>query len=198
MHINKFFFLFFLSVNFIFSQNIKLDDVKNLLEGVINTKKNKNREWSGTPGDTDFSIADRIAIQDVINAYGVYWDENNLKEFFNLFSEDAIRITIDENGNDIFMNKSDEIKIANKRHIYFKENLMQRRHMMHNTHFIKQTENFAKVKQYMTLMSTSYGKKPVIISPIIYDFEFKKIRGIWKISQRKINLDRELDLPLKK
>ena len=70
--------------------------------------------------------------------------------------------------------------------------------MMHNTHFIKQTENYARVIQYMTLLSTTKGEKSNIISPIIYDFEFNKINGIWKISKRKINLDYKLDLPFKK
>ena len=70
--------------------------------------------------------------------------------------------------------------------------------MMHNTHFIKQTENYARVIQYMTLLNTSEGKKTNIVSPIVYDFEFIKINGIWKISKRKINLDFKLDLPFKK
>ena len=75
---------------------------------------------------------------------------------------------------------------------------MQRRHMMHNTHFIKQTENYARVIQYMTLLNTTEGLKSDIVSPIIYDFEFYKINDIWKISKRKINLDYKLDLPFKK
>ena len=70
--------------------------------------------------------------------------------------------------------------------------------MMHNTHFIKQTENYARVIQYMTLLNTTENEKSNIVSPIIYDFEFYKINDIWKISKRKINLDYKLDLPFKK
>ena len=70
--------------------------------------------------------------------------------------------------------------------------------MMHNTHFIKQTENYARVIQYMTLLNTTESEKSNIVSPIIYDFEFYKINDIWKISKRKINLDYKLDLPFKK
>ena len=198
MKITSVFLTFICSVSFAFSQNINLDDVRSLLDGVIKNKKNKKIEWSGVPGDTNFNIADRIAILDVINAYGVYWDENNLKGFFNLFLDDAVRITTDKNGNEKKITKSEEEKIAIERQTFFKKNSMQRRHMMHNTHFIKQTENYARVIQYMTLLNTTESKKSNIVSPIIYDFEFYKINDIWKISKRKINLDYKLDLPFKK
>jgi len=198
MKITSVFLTFICSVSFAFSQNINLDDVRSLLDGVIKNKKNKKIEWSGEPGDTNFNIADRIAILDVINAYGVYWDENNLKGFFNLFLDDAVRITTDKNGNEKKITKSEEEKIAIERQTFFKKNSMQRRHMMHNTHFIKQTENYARVIQYMTLLNTTESKKSNIVSPIIYDFEFYKINDIWKISKRKINLDYKLDLPFKK
>ena len=198
MKITSIFLTFICSVSFAFSQNINLDDVRSLLDGVIKNKKNKKIEWSGEPGDTNFNIADRIAILDVINAYGVYWDENNLKGFFNLFLDDAVRITTDKNGNEKKITKSEEEKIAIERQTFFKKNSMQRRHMMHNTHFIKQTENYARVIQYMTLLNTTESEKSNIVSPIIYDFEFYKINDIWKISKRKINLDYKLDLPFKK
>ena len=198
MKITSVFLTFICSLSFAYSQSINLDDVRSLLDGVIKNKKNKKIEWSGVPGDTNFNIADRIAILDVINAYGVYWDENNLKGFFNLFLDDAVRITTDKNGNEKKTTKSEEEKIAIERQTFFKKNSMQRRHMMHNTHFIKQTENYARVIQYMTLLNTTAGKKSNIVSPIIYDFEFYKINDIWKISKRKINLDYKLDLPFKK
>ena len=198
MKITSVFLTFICSVSLAFSQSINLDDVRSLLDGVIKNKKNKKIEWSGVPGDTNFNIADRIAILDVINAYGVYWDENNLKGFFNLFLDDAVRITTDKNGNKKKITKSEEEKIAIERQTFFKKNSMQRRHMMHNTHFIKQTENYARVIQYMTLLNTTENEKSNIVSPIIYDFEFYKINDIWKISKRKINLDYKLDLPFKK
>ena len=159
MKITSVFLTFICSVSFAYSQSINLDDVRSLLDGVIKNKKNKKIEWSGEPGDTNFNIADRIAILDVINAYGVYWDENNLKGFFNLFLDDAVRITTDKNGNEKKTTKSEEEKIAIERQTFFKKNSMQRRHMMHNTHFIKQTENYARVIQYMTLLNTTTGKK---------------------------------------
>ena len=60
------------------------------------------------------------------------------------------------------LNYEEEI-ISIERQAFFKKNSMQRRHMMHNTHFIKQTENYARVIQYMTLLNTSEGKKTNIV-----------------------------------
>ena len=41
-------------------------------------------------GNTDFNPVDRIAIKNVIDAYGVYWDTNQLDKWMSLFTEDAI------------------------------------------------------------------------------------------------------------
>ena len=51
--------------------NIKIDDVKNVLQGVLGKTEKTNSEWSGTAGDPNFNIADRIAIKDVIDSYGI-------------------------------------------------------------------------------------------------------------------------------
>ena len=52
--------------------NIKIDDVKNVLQGVLGKTEKTNLKWSGSPGDPNFNIADRIAIKDVIDAYVSY------------------------------------------------------------------------------------------------------------------------------
>ena len=47
--------------------NIKIDDVRNIINNVLNKNKpEKNQIWSGVPGDLNFNINDRIAIKDVI------------------------------------------------------------------------------------------------------------------------------------
>ena len=176
---------FICSISFSFSQNINLDDVRSLLDGVIKNKKNKKIEWSGTPGDSNFNLADRIAIQDVINAYGVYWDQNDLKGFFNLFLDDAIRITTDKNGNEKKITKSEEEIISIERQAFFKKNSMQRRHMMHNTHFIKQTENYARVIQYMTLLNTSEGKKQILYPLLFMILSLIKLMAFGKFQKEK-------------
>ncbi len=205
MNIKIVFFLFYflLTINMNGQQfdlnNIKIDDVRNLLGNVLGKEEKTKSNWSGTIGDPNFNIADRIAINDVIDAYGIFWDTNNLDGYLSIFSEDAKGVSYNSSGEKITYSIKDEIEMINskERMDYFINNKMQRRHMMSNIMFIELSENFAHLKKYMTLLTTNNNSKTEIVSPIFYDFKLKKINGIWKITYREINLDKPLDLPIK-
>ena len=179
--------------------NIKIDDVKNLLGNLLGNEEKNKANWSGIVGDPNFNVADRIAINDVIDAYGIYWDTNNLDGYLSLFTDDAIGVSYNSNGEKLTYPIKDEIQIANnkERMIYFVDNKIQRRHIMSNTMFIDLTENFAHLKKYMILLTTNSNLKTEIVSPVFYDYKFKKIDGIWKINYREFNLDSPLDLAMK-
>ena len=179
--------------------NIKIDDVKNLLGNVLGKEENKKVNWSGIIGDTNFNVADRIAINDVIDAYGIYWDTNNLDGYLSLFTDDAIGVSYNSNGEKLTYSIKDEIQTVNnnERMDYFMDNKIQRRHMMSNTLFIELTESFAHLKKYMTLLTTNNNLKTEIVSPVFYDYKLKKIEGIWRITFREFNLDSPLDLAIK-
>ena len=179
--------------------NIKIDDVKNLLGNVLGNKEKNKANWSGIVGDPNFNVADRIAINDVIDAYGIYWDTNNLDGYLSLFTDDAIGVSYNSNGEKLTYPIKDEIQVANnkERMIYFVDNKIQRRHIMSNTMFIDLTENFAHLKKYMILLTTNSNLKTEIVSPVFYDYKFKKTEGIWKITYREFNLDSPLDLAMK-
>jgi hypothetical protein len=180
-------------------KNIKIDDVKNILGNVLGKDEKNKTSWSGIVGDPNFNIADRIAINDVIDAYGIYWDTNNLDGYLSLFTDDAIGVGYNSNGEKFTYPIKDEIQIVNnkERVDYFIENKMQRRHMMSNTLFIELTENYAHLKKYMTLLTTNDNLRTEIVSPVFYDYKFKKIEGIWKITYREFNLDSPLDFSIK-
>jgi hypothetical protein len=179
--------------------NIKIDDVKNILGNVFGKDEKNKTNWSGIVGDPNFNIADRIAINEVIDAYGIYWDTNNLDGYLSLFTDDAIGVSYNSNGEKFTYPIKDEIQIVNnkERMDYFLENKMQRRHMMSNTLFIELTENYAHLKKYMTLLTTNDNLRTEIVSPVFYDYKFKKIEGIWKITYREFNLDSPLDFSIK-
>ena len=180
--------------------NIKIDDVKNIINNVLNKNKpEKNKIWSGIPGDLNFNINDRIAIKDVIDAYGIYWDTNNLEGYLSLFTDDAIGVHYDENGDKkIYQIKSDsEIKKNEERMNFFINNNMQRRHMMSNSLIIDQSKSFVHLIQYMTLLTTNNKQITEFVTPISYIFKLSKIDDIWKISYREIKLDKPLDLKMK-
>ena len=151
-------------------------------------------------GNTSFDAKNRIAIKDVIDAYGFYWDSNNLNGFLSLFTDKAIGVTINAKGEkDKYYIKSDEqIESSKNRMNFFKINQMQRRHMMANTLVLELSESYAHIRQYMTLITTNKKEKTEILTPIDYIFKLKKVEGVWKIIYREINLDKPLDLPLSK
>ena len=179
--------------------NIRIDDVKNLLGNVLAKEEKNKTNWSGKIGDANFNVADRMAINDVIDAYGIYWDTNNLDGFLSLFTDDALGVIYGSDGKKMSYLIKDEAQraISEERMKFFKINKMQRRHMMSNTMLIELTDDSAHLKKYMMLLTTNNNSKTEIVSPIFYDFKLKKIDGIWKIAFREINLDRPLDLELK-
>ena len=161
---------------------------------------NVDHKFKIKPGNIKFNSNDKIAIKEVIDAYGFYWDSNNLNKYLSLFIDDAIGVTINSKGKkDKYYIKSDEQIESNKKRMeFFKKNHMQRRHMMANTLFIELSETYAHIRQYMTLITTNKKEITEILSPIDYFFKLKKVEGVWKIVYREINLDKPLDLPLSK
>ena len=202
--------LFFLISSFISAQEEKKrNGLKNLLKQAeklakdlgLDDKKKETKDFffsSIDIGKTSFSTADRIAIKDVIDAYGFYWDTNNLDGYLSLFTDSAKGVVINVDGNvDNYYIKSDEQIENNKNRMdYFIKNQMQRRHMMANSFFIELTNDYAHLKQYMILMTTNKKEKTEILTPINYVFKLIKLNGIWKIIYREINLDKPLDLSL--
>ena len=202
--------LFFLISSFISAQEEKKrNGLKNLLKqaeklakdlGLDDMKKEtKDFFFSSIDiGKTSFSTADRIAIKDVIDAYGFYWDTNNLDGYLSLFTDSAKGVVINVDGNvDNYYIKSDEQIENNKNRMdYFIKNQMQRRHMMANSFFIELTNDYAHLRQYMILMTTNKKEKTEILTPVNYVFKLIKLNGIWKIIYREINLDKPLDLSL--
>ena len=202
--------LFFLISSFISAQEEKKrNGLKNLIKQAeklakdlgLDDKKKETKDFffsSRDIGKTSFSTADRIAIKDVIDAYGFYWDTNNLDGYLSLFTDSAKGVVINVDGSvDNYYIKSDEQIENNKNRMdYFIKNQMQRRHIMANSFFIELTNDYAHLRQYMILMTTNKKEKTEILTPINYVFKLIKLNGIWKIIYREINLDIPLDLSL--
>tara|TARA_B100000029_G_scaffold304572_1_gene297457 strand:- start:1780 stop:2295 length:516 start_codon:yes stop_codon:yes gene_type:complete len=151
------------------------------------------------PGNTTINSADRIAINDVIDAYGIYWDNNDLEAYLSLFSDDAIGVTYKPNGEKNEVNIKNEYSIvAKQRMMFFESNSMQRRKMMANKLFIELNENYAHLQQYMTLLTTNNYLKTEVVTSVLYIFKLKKINGVWKITYREVKkTDAKLDLQFK-
>ena len=202
--------LFFLISSFISAQEEKKrNGLKNLIKQAeklakdlgLDDKKKETKDFffsSRDIGKTSFSTADRIAIKDVIDAYGFYWDTNNLDGYLSLFTDSAkgVVINVDGNADNYYIKSEEQIENNKNRMDYFIKNQMQRRHMMANSLFIELTNDYAHLRQYMILMTTNKKEKTEILTPINYVFKLIKLNGIWKIIYREINLDKPLDLSL--
>tara|TARA_B100001057_G_scaffold496476_1_gene598052 strand:- start:912 stop:1538 length:627 start_codon:yes stop_codon:yes gene_type:complete len=202
--------LFFLISSFISAQEEKKrNGLKNLLKQAeklakdlgLDDKKKETKDFffsSIDIGKTSFSTADRIAIKDVIDAYGFYWDTNNLDGYLSLFTDSAkgVVINVDGSVDNNFIKSDEQVQNSKNRMDYFIKNQMQRRHMMANSFFIELTNDYAHLRQYMILMTTNNKEKTEILTPINYVFKLIKLNGIWKIIYREINLDKPLDLSL--
>ena len=202
--------LFFLISSFISAQEEKKrNGLKNLLKQAeklakdlgLDDKKKETKDFffsSIDIGKTSFSTADRIAIKDVIDAYGFYWDTNNLDGYLSLFTDSAkgVVINVDGNVDNYYIKSEEQIENNKNRMDYFINNQMQRRHMMANSFFIELTNDYAHLRQYMILMTTNKKEKTEILTPVNYVFKLIKLNGIWKIIYREINLDKSLDLSL--
>jgi hypothetical protein len=161
------------------------------------SKEKVVKTWSAIPGDPNFSMADRLAIKDVMNAYSLYWDNSDLESFFELFTDQAVIIVSNEGQEDVLISVQERKEIASERLDYFKSKGLQRRHLMANTHFLQQNDSSAYIKQYTLLTSTENEKELKPISTIVYDVWLKKVDGIWKISKYEIGFDGELDVSFK-
>ena len=202
--------LFFLISSFISAQEEKKrNGLKNLIKQAeklakdlgLDDKKKETKDFFFSAidiGKTSFNTADRIAIRDVIDAYGFYWDSNNLDGYLSLFTDSAkgVVINVDGNVDNYYIKSEEQIENNKNRMDYFINNQMQRRHMMANSFFIELTNDYAHLRQYMILMTTNKKEKTEILTPINYVFKLIKLNGIWKIIYREINLDIPLDLSL--
>ncbi len=184
-----------------------------VFDSTVMPSKQIETGYESIPGDTNVSLGDRFAIKNVVDAYALYWDSNQLDKFLDLFSDDAVDVSFGKNGEEVVTQVKSPLAIQDSkdRMIFFRENGMQRRHMMSSTVFVSQTDDHAEINQYAMLLSTN--KKPKvdandelnsrevsydtrIISPIVYTFEFKKMGDLWRISRRTLRLDKPLDIAL--
>lgn len=161
------------------------------------TKSTKEMKaiWSGVPGDPNFSAADKLAIYDVMNAFGVYWDNRNIDDFISLFTDDGYLILPQADGADIQFSREKLKEIGNNRFEEYASAGLQQRHFATNTHFIEQRQDSAHIEQYVLLVAINDEVSLSASASMIYDVWLKKVKGIWKISKYIVRSDVKMDLP---
>ncbi len=130
----------------------------------------------------------RGAIENVLNRYSIAYDDNDMAEMADTFTEDAVlsmRIT----GGDLigpFEGKEAVMKLMTDS---LASQTDQRRHVTTNLVIRAEDERTASVSSYLTLISVENGAAKVL-STARYDDELRREDdGSWRFTKRHIQLD---------
>lgn len=132
----------------------------------------------------------RGAIENVLNRYSIAYDDNDMAEMADTFSEDAV-LSMRIAGGDLigpFEGKTAVMKLMTDS---LASQTDQRRHVTTNVAIRKETEDAATVTSYLTLISVADGKATLLSTAKYEDELTKEGDGAWRFTKRHI----ELDLP---
>ena len=134
-------------------------------------------------GRSDFNVADRLAILEVLGTYANELDNFNVDAWIAQFTEDAVFVGVDS-GRRIEADRNVFERIFRERFRVFKDNGDQRRHIQSNVQFAAQTRDAAKV-QYNAAVFTTNRYGPVQVALTIHcETWLVKRNGVWKIARQ--------------
>ena len=132
----------------------------------------------------------RGAIENVLNRYSIAYDDNDMSEMTDTFTDDAVMTLRIADGDLIgpFDGKEAIMKLMVDS---LASQTDQRRHVTTNMAVRSEDGDSAKVSSYRTLISVKDGKA-TLLSTARYDDELiREEDGAWRFTKRHI----ELDLP---
>jgi ketosteroid isomerase-like protein len=134
-------------------------------------------------GRSDFDVADRLAIINLIGTYSLAYDNYDADAWFDLFTPDAV-FAVGTPGMKPLVLSGDAMRKAWRARIAnFKSTGNKRRHLMSNIVFLEQTGTTAHVSIVGLLTNAKDGKTFTAVSSLNYEGWFVKINGVWKISR---------------
>jgi 3-phenylpropionate/cinnamic acid dioxygenase small subunit len=132
----------------------------------------------------------RGAIENVLNRYSIAYDDNDMAEMADTFTEDAV-MSMRIAGGDLigpFEGKTAVMKLMTDS---LASQTDQRRHVTTNMALRKETGDAATVSSYLTLISVENGKLTVLSTGRYEDELVLEGDGAWRFTKRHL----ELDLP---
>jgi uncharacterized protein (TIGR02246 family) len=130
----------------------------------------------------------RGAIENVLNRYSIAYDDNDMSEMADTFTEDAVMTLRIADGDVIgpFDGKEAIMKLMVDS---LASQTDQRRHLTTNVVIRSEDERSASVSSYLTLISVENGAARVL-STARYDDELRRADdGAWRFTKRHIQLD---------
>ena len=129
----------------------------------------------------------RGAIENVLNRYSIAYDDNDMAEMADTFTDDAVLTMRIADGDLIgpFEGKEAVMKLMTDS---LASQSDQRRHVTTNMVVRKETDDSALVSSYLTLVQVKDGAAKVL-STARYDDELRREGDAWRFTKRHIQLD---------
>lgn len=138
---------------------------------------------AANPGSTDFDVADRMAITNLISAYSFAYDNTDAEAWLNLFTPDAVFVASVPGQTPVSFTGDGFRTFWTKRMAAFRSSGNLRRHLMPNILFLDQTADTAHVSVVGLLTNAADGKTFSAVSSLNYEGWLVKGPDGWKIKR---------------
>ncbi|MFG1266797.1 nuclear transport factor 2 family protein [Xanthobacter sp. DSM 14520] len=135
------------------------------------------------PGSTGFSAVDRLAIENLIRAYSLAYDNGQADAWLGLFTDDAVFVAGVPGGPAVAFSGEGFRAFWRERMKGFAASGNVRRHLMSNIVFIDQSDAAAHVSVVGLLANTSDGRTFSVVSSLNYEGWLVKGADGWKIAR---------------
>jgi hypothetical protein len=132
-------------------------------------------------GKTTFSVANRLAIRNLIDSYALAFDNYDADAWFRLFTPDAVFAVGTSCAPHLVQSGEAFYTFWRDRIATFKRNKDQRRHLMSNVTFIEETESSAHVSIVGLLTNARNEQEFSVVTTLNYEGWFVKAGNEWKI-----------------
>lgn len=138
---------------------------------------------AANPGTTSFSATDRLAIENLIRAYSLAYDNSQADAWFSLFTPNAVFVAGVPGAPPIAFSGEGFRAFWRERMKAFSTSGNMRRHLMSNIVVLEQTEDTAHVSVVGLLTNVSDGRTFSAVSSLNYEGWLVKGPDGWKIQR---------------
>lgn len=137
----------------------------------------------GAAGRTDFDVADRLPVLNLLSAYSLAYNTFDADGWFDLFTED-VTFVVGVPGMEPIAQHGDEFRsFWRTRMGDFQSQGLQRRHLVSNVVFLDEDATSAHVSVVGLLTNTVDGKEFQPVANLNYEGWLEKRNGVWKIAR---------------